>query len=139
MACFVICCRGECTDKKSYQRLSGTNEEKTSFYFLASLLAGLVVTSIPSPMNDSRTQLIDYSKKASNLYIKRKLFRAEGLRRVFCGWTPTCAPCSSNNCDIGIVGGAQATVLRLKTGGEDRMMHRRSKVVACRIILPRIH
>lgn len=101
--------------KRLLQRLSDTSEEKPLIHFSASLLASLVATTVSNPMDVIRTQLMSSAKKLSVLTIVRELFAAEGIRWVFRGWTPSfCSSGSSNNCDPGILGTAQALISQLE-------------------------
>lgn len=75
--------------KRSIQGVSGTAEEKSWIHFSASLLASLVATSLSSPMDVIRTQLMSSSAKVSVLSVVRRLVHSEGLRWVFRGWTPS--------------------------------------------------
>lgn len=77
------------TFKTLLQRWSGGNGESPVIHISASLLASLVATSISSPMDVIRTQLMSSSKRVSVLRIVTDLTRAEGYRWVFRGWTPS--------------------------------------------------
>lgn len=77
------------TFKTLLQRWSGGSGESPVIHISASLLASLVATSISSPMDVIRTQLMSSSKRASVLRIVTGLTRAEGYRWVFRGWTPS--------------------------------------------------
>ncbi|KAJ5635814.1 uncharacterized protein N7484_009127 [Penicillium longicatenatum] len=75
--------------KRLLQSIANTNEERPSIHFSASVLASLVATSISSPMDVIRTQLMSSSQKKSVLNIVRQLTRDEGFRWLFRGWTPS--------------------------------------------------
>ncbi|KAJ5656001.1 hypothetical protein N7507_007951 [Penicillium longicatenatum] len=75
--------------KRLLQSIANTNEERPSIHFSASVLASLVATSISSPMDVIRTQLMNSSQKKSVLNIVRQLTRDEGFRWLFRGWTPS--------------------------------------------------
>ncbi|KAJ5777356.1 hypothetical protein N7520_000602 [Penicillium odoratum] len=75
--------------KKLLQSVANTNEERPLIHFFASVLASLVATSISSPMDVIRTQLMSSSDKTSVLNIVRNLTQEEGFRWVFRGWTPS--------------------------------------------------
>lgn len=75
--------------KRLIHKLCDTDEEKPLIHFAASLLASLVATSISSPMDVIRTQLMSSSNKTSVFDVVRNLMHAEGPRWVFRGWTPS--------------------------------------------------
>lgn len=75
--------------KRLIQSLCNTEDEKPSIHFTASLLASLVATSISSPMDVIRTQLMSSSDKTSVIGIVRNLISSEGSRWLFRGWTPS--------------------------------------------------
>ncbi|KAJ5637522.1 hypothetical protein N7490_007401 [Penicillium lividum] len=75
--------------KRLLQSVANTNEERPLIHFFASVLASLVATSISSPMDVIRTQLMSSSDKSSVLNIVRHLTQEEGFRWVFRGWTPS--------------------------------------------------
>ncbi|KAJ5546651.1 hypothetical protein N7494_004236 [Penicillium frequentans] len=75
--------------KRLLQSVAKTNEERPLIHFGASVLASLVATSISSPMDVIRTQLMSSSQKKSVLNIVRQLTRDEGFRWLFRGWTPS--------------------------------------------------
>ncbi|CAI7576576.1 unnamed protein product [Penicillium manginii] len=75
--------------KRLIQKVCDTDEEKPLIHFSASLLASLVATSISSPMDVIRTQLMSSSKNTSVLEIIRTLMHTEGPKWVFRGWTPS--------------------------------------------------
>ncbi|KAJ6006233.1 hypothetical protein N7451_004177 [Penicillium sp. IBT 35674x] len=75
--------------KRLLQTVANTNEERPLIHFGASVLASLVATSISSPMDVIRTQLMSSSQKKSVLNIVRQLTREEGFRWLFRGWTPS--------------------------------------------------
>lgn len=77
------------TFKTLLQRWCGGNVESPVIHISASLLASLVATSISSPMDVIRTQLMSSSKRVSVLRIVTDLTRAEGYRWIFRGWTPS--------------------------------------------------
>ncbi|KAJ5939640.1 hypothetical protein N7466_002774 [Penicillium verhagenii] len=75
--------------KRLLQRFSKTEEERPSIHFAASVLASFVATSISSPMDVIRTQLMSSSQKRSVFNIVRQLLHDEGFRWLFRGWTPS--------------------------------------------------
>lgn len=75
--------------KRLIQNLCNTKEERPLIHFTASLLASLVATSISSPMDVIRTQLMNSSTRVSVLEIVRNLTYSEGPRWIFRGWTPS--------------------------------------------------
>ena len=75
--------------KRLLQRLGKTDEEKPIIHLSASILASLVATSVSSPMDVIRTQLMSSSKKMSVFEIVKELTRSEGFGWVFRGWTPS--------------------------------------------------
>ncbi|KAJ5691224.1 hypothetical protein N7488_011959 [Penicillium malachiteum] len=75
--------------KRLLQRISKTDEEKPLIHLSASVLASLVATSVSSPMDVIRTQLMNSSKKMSVVGVVRHLTQSEDLRWVFRGWTPS--------------------------------------------------
>lgn len=75
--------------KRLIQNLCNTNEERPSIHFTASLMASLVATSISSPMDVIRTQLMSSSDRTSVIGIVRNLISSEGSRWLFRGWTPS--------------------------------------------------
>ncbi|KAJ5279830.1 hypothetical protein N7478_005202 [Penicillium angulare] len=75
--------------KRLLQRLGKTEEEKPLIHLSASILASLVATSVSSPMDVIRTQLMNSSEKMSVLQVVRHLTRSEGLRWAFRGWAPS--------------------------------------------------
>lgn len=77
------------TFKELLQRWSSLSGESPVIHISASLLASLVATSISSPMDVIRTQLMSSSKRVSVLRIVTNLTRSEGYRWVFRGWTPS--------------------------------------------------
>ncbi|OOQ90514.1 dicarboxylate transporter [Penicillium brasilianum] len=75
--------------KDILQRWSSFGEESPVIHISASLLASLVATSISSPMDVIRTQLMSSPTRVSVLRIVANLTRSEGYRWVFRGWTPS--------------------------------------------------
>ncbi|KAJ5995370.1 hypothetical protein N7481_002347 [Penicillium waksmanii] len=75
--------------KRLIHKLCDTDEERPLIHFAASLLASLVATSISSPMDVIRTQLMSSSNKTSVFEVVRNLMHVEGPRWVFRGWTPS--------------------------------------------------
>jgi dicarboxylate transporter 10 len=77
------------TFKILLQQWTSVSAESPIIHISASLLASLVATSISSPMDVIRTQLMSASKRVSVLRIVTDLTRSEGYRWVFRGWTPS--------------------------------------------------
>lgn len=75
--------------KRLIQKLCDTAEENPLIHFAASLMASLVATSISSPMDVIRTQLMSSSNDYSVFKVVRKLMHAEGPSWIFRGWTPS--------------------------------------------------
>ncbi|KAJ5098888.1 hypothetical protein N7532_005889 [Penicillium argentinense] len=75
--------------KRLLTQLSGKSDDNPLTHFSASLLASLVATSISSPMDVIRTQLMSSSSNASVYQAVRDLIRSEGHRWLFRGWTPS--------------------------------------------------
>jgi dicarboxylate transporter 10 len=75
--------------KRILQKISCTTKELPIIHLSASLLASLVATTICSPMDVIRTQLMSSSKQASLFTVVKELVRSEGYRWVFRGWTPS--------------------------------------------------
>ncbi|KAJ5698574.1 hypothetical protein N7462_000579 [Penicillium macrosclerotiorum] len=75
--------------KKLVMSISNAKSETPFVHFSASVMASLIATSISSPMDVIRTQLMNSSESASVLRIVGKLFRLEGYRWIFRGWTPS--------------------------------------------------
>jgi dicarboxylate transporter 10 len=71
------------------QKISCTTKELPIIHLSASLLASLVATTLCSPMDIIRTQLMSSSKKTSLFTVVKELARSEGYRWVFRGWTPS--------------------------------------------------
>ncbi|KAJ5714024.1 uncharacterized protein N7483_011205 [Penicillium malachiteum] len=75
--------------KRLLHRISKTHEEKPLIHLSASILASLVATSVSSPMDVIRTQLMNSSKRMSVFEVVRHLTQSEGLQWVCRGWTPS--------------------------------------------------
>ncbi|KAJ5182952.1 hypothetical protein N7492_000568 [Penicillium capsulatum] len=75
--------------KNIIQRMSGLSRESSWVHLSASLMSSLTATTLCSPMDVVRTQLMSSSANVSLLDIVRSLFRAEGYRWVFRGWVPS--------------------------------------------------
>lgn len=71
------------------QRVIGSTSESSIVHLSASLLASLVTTTLCSPMDVIRTQLMSSSRKRSLFGVVRDLTRIEGSRWLFRGWTPS--------------------------------------------------
>jgi dicarboxylate transporter 10 len=77
------------TFKTLLRKWTSVSAESPVIHISASLLASLVATSISSPMDVIRTQLMSASKRVSVLRIVTDLTRSEGYRWVFRGWAPS--------------------------------------------------
>lgn len=58
-------------------------------HFAASILAGLVATTICSPVDVIKSRIMSQTQNRSIVYVARDLWRTEGLRWLFRGWTPS--------------------------------------------------
>ncbi|KAJ5974715.1 hypothetical protein N7481_011925 [Penicillium waksmanii] len=75
--------------KTALQWSLGSKSESTLIHLSASLLASLVATTLVSPMDVIRTQLMSSSQRTSLWRILQGLMQADGCRWVFRGWTPS--------------------------------------------------
>ncbi|KAI8384573.1 mitochondrial carrier domain-containing protein [Radiomyces spectabilis] len=60
-------------------------------HFLSSVMAGFVATTVCSPVDVIKTRIMSSSaadRKLSSLNIMAQMYKAEGLRAFFKGWTP---------------------------------------------------
>ena len=68
---------------------TGTKKEHPALHVSASLLASLVATTVCSPMDVIKTQLMGSAGQGSTLKVIKELTATEGLRWIFRGWTPS--------------------------------------------------
>ncbi|PLB43366.1 mitochondrial carrier [Aspergillus steynii IBT 23096] len=68
---------------------TGTKNEHPVLHVFASLLASLVATTVCSPMDVIKTQLMGSSGQGSTLKVIKELTATEGLKWIFRGWTPS--------------------------------------------------
>ncbi|RHZ49809.1 hypothetical protein CDV55_100708 [Aspergillus turcosus] len=71
------------------KRTEGWGGDHPVLHVSASLLASLVATTLCSPMDVIKTQLMGSSGQGSSLKVIRELTRMEGPRWLFRGWTPS--------------------------------------------------
>ncbi|KAJ5582960.1 hypothetical protein N7535_001580 [Penicillium sp. DV-2018c] len=67
---------------------TGVRDDHPGLHLSASFMAALVATTLCSPIDVIKTQLMGSSGKQSILQVVKELTRCEGLRWVFRGWTP---------------------------------------------------
>jgi dicarboxylate transporter 10 len=70
-------------------RTTGIDGHNPKVQVLASLLAALVATTLCSPIDVIKTQLMGVSEKQGILRVIRGLTATEGARWIFRGWTPS--------------------------------------------------
>ncbi|KAA8647778.1 uncharacterized protein ATNIH1004_006479 [Aspergillus tanneri] len=70
-------------------RMSGSEGEHSALHLSASLLASLVATTLCSPMDVIKTQLMGCPFQRSTFSVIRELTAAEGVRWIFRGWMPS--------------------------------------------------
>jgi dicarboxylate transporter 10 len=58
-------------------------------HFAASVLAGLVATTICNPVHVIKSRIMSLSENRSILYVARNLWQTEGKRWLFRGWAPS--------------------------------------------------
>ena len=58
-------------------------------HFAASVLAGLVATTICNPIDVIKSQIMSLSSRRSVLHVARELWLANGIKWLFRGWTPS--------------------------------------------------
>ncbi|RHZ57998.1 uncharacterized protein CDV56_105653 [Aspergillus thermomutatus] len=75
--------------KGALMDMTGSNGDHPVLHVSASLLASLVATTLCSPMDVIKTQLMGSSRQGSSLKVIRELTRMEGPRWLFRGWTPS--------------------------------------------------
>lgn len=79
----------------SYDAFKDLLIEKASFknnlgtHFSASLLAGLVATTICSPLDVIKSRIMSLPERKSILFVTRDLWRREGFFWLFRGWVPS--------------------------------------------------
>ncbi|KAH7143623.1 mitochondrial carrier domain-containing protein [Dactylonectria macrodidyma] len=66
-------------------------EDRTPTQLLASLLAGLIATTVCSPIDVIKTRTMSHQGRASILGMATQLTRSEGMRWAFRGWVPSFA------------------------------------------------
>lgn len=64
-------------------------EDNLSTHFSASFLAGLVAATVTSPIDVVKTRVMSSSGSQGVLGVVRDMFRVEGVRWMFKGWTPS--------------------------------------------------
>jgi dicarboxylate transporter 10 len=74
--------------KGALMNMTGSGGDHPVLHVSASLLASLVATTLCSPMDVIKTQLMGSSGQGSTLKVIRELTRMEGPRWLFRGWTP---------------------------------------------------
>jgi dicarboxylate transporter 10 len=67
---------------------TGVRDDHPGLHLSASFLAALVATTLCSPIDVVKTQLMGSSRKQGILQVIKDLTRTEGPRWVFRGWTP---------------------------------------------------
>ncbi|OJJ29908.1 hypothetical protein ASPWEDRAFT_63355 [Aspergillus wentii DTO 134E9] len=70
-------------------RVSGLGGDHAGVHVSASLLAALVATTVCSPVDVVKTQLMGASGKEGIVGVVRALMAGEGARWIFRGWTPS--------------------------------------------------
>ncbi|KFY72011.1 hypothetical protein V499_07823 [Pseudogymnoascus sp. VKM F-103] len=64
-------------------------EDSLGMHFAASVFAGLVATTICSPVDVIKSRIMSLAGSASIFEVARGLWHTEGLRWMFKGWTPS--------------------------------------------------
>ncbi|KZN85397.1 Mitochondrial dicarboxylate transporter [Penicillium chrysogenum] len=67
---------------------TGIRDDHPGLHLSASFLAALVATTLCSPIDVIKTQLMGSSTKQGILHVMKDLTTTEGIRWVFRGWTP---------------------------------------------------
>ncbi|KAJ6188205.1 hypothetical protein N7519_003113 [Penicillium mononematosum] len=67
---------------------TGIHDDHPGLHLSASLLAALIATTLCSPIDVIKTQLMGSSTKQGILHVMEDLTTTEGMRWVFRGWTP---------------------------------------------------
>ncbi|CAG8892204.1 unnamed protein product [Penicillium egyptiacum] len=65
------------------------HDDHPDLHLSASFLAALVATTLCSPIDVIKTQLMGSSSKHGILHVMKDLTATEGMRWVFRGWTPS--------------------------------------------------